>query len=408
MADPSRQGGADAGPSQHRLPVDRLLTELNERLDEIILSRERQQSLLDAVITIGSDLELPAILDRILAAACTLVDARYGALGVLDDTGGLVDFRTTGLSDEEVAAIGPPPVGDGLLGLLFEQPHSLRVDDVAGHPASSGVPDRHPSMRTFLGLPIMIADKVWGNLYLTEKRGGGTFTADDENVVKALAAAAGIAVDNARLYAELEESQLEREQMLLFHDRDRIGRDLHDMVIQRLFATGLQLQSVIGLISAPEATARVVRAVEEIDGAIANLRAAIFNLHTDEEVRLSATVRSLVSVIRDQLGFTPELIFEGPVDTAVAEAVRIEVLAMLRETLSNIAQHSRAEHVTVWMTATEDRLTVTVGDNGQGIPSSAPRRGLANLAARAQTLGGTFDVVDREAGTELRWSVPLG
>jgi signal transduction histidine kinase len=329
-------------------------------------------------------------------------------MGVLDDSGGLADFRTQGLSEAEIIALGDPPTGRGILGHIIDVPEPLRLEDLSKHPASIGFPPGHPPMRTFLGVPVKVGDKAWGNLYLTDKRGGGLFTDDDEDIIKALAAAAGVAIDNARLYGELADSQADRERLLIFRDRDRIGRDLHDLVIQRLFATGLQLQSVIHLVDAPEAAERINTAVDEIDGAISDLRAAIFSLHTGAEQKLSATVKGLVGVVRHQLGFMPQIHFEGPVDSAVPEAVRIEVLAMLREAMSNAARHAQARHMTVAMTVAQGRLQVTVADDGRGIPAAAPRRGLANLAARAEALGGEFTInAVKPTGTELRWSIPL-
>jgi signal transduction histidine kinase len=391
-----------------RLPIDRLLGELASRVDEIVLDRERLRALLDAVIGIGSDLELAAILDRIVAAACKLVDARYGALGVLDDSGGLADFRTHGLSEAERAALCDPPTGRGILGHIIEHPEPLRLTDLSAHPDSVGFPPGHPPMKTFLGVPVTVRDKAWGNLYLTDKRGGGRFTEDDEAIIEALAAAAGVAIDNARLYAELAASQAEHERLVVYRDRDRIGRDLHDLVIQRLFATGLQLQSVLHLVDAPEAAKRINTAVDEIDGAISDLRAAIFSLHAGAEQPLSATVRGLVGVVRHQLGFTPKTRFEGPVDSDVPEQVRIEVLAMLREALSNAARHARAHRVEVVLAVADEHLVMTVTDDGRGVPPGASRRGLANLAARAEALGGTFTLTGVEpSGTELRWHLPL-
>ncbi|GAB4004539.1 hypothetical protein GCM10029992_49870 [Glycomyces albus] len=263
-------------------------------------------------------------------------------------------------------------------------------------------------MTTFLGVPILIGDKAWGNLYLTDKRGGGEFTEDDIAIIKALASAAAVAIDNARLYTRLAASQTERERLVVFRDRDRISRDLHDLVIQRLFATGLRLQGALHLIEQPEALTRVNAAVDEIDGAIGDLRAAIFSLHTDAETDLSATVRGLIGVVRQQLGFSPKVHFKGPVDSAVDEATRIEALAVLREALSNVARHAAAKHVDVALTVEDDMLIVRVADDGRGIPENSPRRGLANLAARAETLGGTFGIEGRDPeGTVLRWSVPL-
>ncbi|GAA2272286.1 hypothetical protein GCM10009853_027560 [Glycomyces scopariae] len=395
------------GALEPRTPIDLLLSELASRVDEIVMDRERLRALLDAVISISSDLELAAILDRIVAAALTLVDARYGAMGVLDDAGGLADFRTQGLSLEEITALGDPPAGRGILGHIIDHPQPLRLIDLSSHPASVGFPPGHPPMRTFLGVPVTVGDKAWGNLYLTDKRGGELFTEDDEAIIKALAAAAGVAIDNARLYSELAASQAERERLVVFRDRDRIGRDLHDLVIQRLFATGLQLQSIVHLVDASEAAARINSAVDEIDGAIGDLRAAIFSLHTDTDQDLSAAVRSLLGLVRHQLGFMPEVAFSGPVDGAVSESVHIEVLAMLREALSNAARHAQAERVDISVAVEDETLAITVTDDGCGIPADAPRRGLNNLASRAEALGGTFGFEDAEPGTRLRWTIPL-
>ncbi|SDD78818.1 GAF domain-containing sensor histidine kinase [Glycomyces harbinensis] len=390
------------------LPIDELLQELASRVSEVISGRERLRGLLDAVIGIGADLELAAILDRIVAAACTLVDARYGALGVLDDSGGLSEFRTHGMSEAEIAALGDLPTGRGILGHIIDTPEPLRLPDLAAHPASVGFPPGHPPMRTFLGVPITVRDKAWGNLYLTDKREGVQFTQDDEDLIKALAVAAGVAIDNARLYGELEASQADRERLLIFRDRDRIGRDLHDLVIQRLFASGLQLQSVVHLVEPPIAAERVRSVVEEINGGIADLRAAIFSMHQDPGQHLSATVRGLLGVVRQQLGFDPEVAFTGPVDSAVPEAVRVEVIAMLREALSNAARHSGASRVAVSVAVEQGVLTMTVTDDGCGIPATAPRRGLANLASRAEALGGMFTFGGAEpSGTRLEWTMPL-
>jgi len=396
-------------PPGPRTPIDQLLSELASRVDEIVIDRERLRALLDAVISIGSDLELAAILDRIVAAACKLVGARYGAMGVLDDAGGLADFRTQGLTREEIEALGDPPTGRGILGHIIDHPEPLRLIDLSAHPASVGFPPGHPPMRTFLGVPVTVGDKAWGNLYLTDKQGGGVFTEDDEAIIQALAAAAGVAIDNARLYTELAASQAERERLVVFRDRDRIGRDLHDLVIQRLFATGLQLQSIVHLVDESEAATRINTAVDEIDGAIADLRAAIFSLHTDADQAFSATVKGLCGVVRHHLGFAPRVEFQGPVDDAVPELVRIEVLAMLREALSNTARHAKATRVTVVTAVDRATLVMTVTDDGCGIPPQAPRRGLANLASRAASLGGAFTIAGAEpTGTELRWTIPLG
>ncbi|GLZ78090.1 histidine kinase [Actinorhabdospora filicis] len=196
-------GHAVVGAELGGLRLGALLGELQERLAEIVHTRDRLEGLLDAVLAIASGIELDSTLQRIVQAAVDLVDARYGALGVLDAQGsGLSEFVHVGINTEERAHMGHLPEGRGLLGLLIEHPQVIRLPDLAAHPASVGFPANHPPMHTFIGAPVLVRGEAFGNLYLTEKRGGGEFTADDEVVLRALAAAAGVAVENARLFEQ--------------------------------------------------------------------------------------------------------------------------------------------------------------------------------------------------------------
>ncbi|HWG92813.1 MAG TPA: GAF domain-containing protein, partial [Mycobacteriales bacterium] len=194
-------------PLLPQLRLDELLSELQARLDEVVRTRDRVGGLLEAVLAVGSDLDLQTVLRRIVDAAVRLADARYGALGVVGRDGFLSQFLTVGVDDETAARIGDLPHGHGILGLLIRDPHPLRLDDLREHEASYGFPPHHPPMGSFLGVPVRVRDEVFGNLYLTEKRGGGGFDAEDESVVLALAAAAGVAIENARLYAEAQRRQ---------------------------------------------------------------------------------------------------------------------------------------------------------------------------------------------------------
>ncbi|MFD8307257.1 GAF domain-containing protein [Streptomyces sp. NPDC059690] len=182
--------------------MDILLNELQEHVQRVRDSRDQMQTLLDAVVAIGSDLELEDLLRRIVQSAVDLVDAEYGALGVLGEEGRIRQFITVGMGEETVARIGHYPEGHGILGLLIREPHSLRLEELGAHPDAVGFPPGHPPMRTFLGAPVQVRDKVFGNLYLTDKRDGRQFDAEDEAVLRSLAAAAGVAIDNARLYDE--------------------------------------------------------------------------------------------------------------------------------------------------------------------------------------------------------------
>ena len=245
--------------------------------------------LLDAVNTIGADLDLPAMLRRIVTAAVDLVDATYGALGVLDESRtSLAEFITVGIDDETYRAIGPLPRGHGILGLLIVDAKPLRLPDLTEHPDSYGFPPHHPPMRSFLGVPIRVRDDVFGNLYLTDKSSAEVFTDVDEELVVGLAAAAGVAIENARLHAKLHA-------LALVEDRERIARDLHDTVIQRLFATGMSLQSTVRLVTTDPAAAigRIGSAVDDLDVTIKEIRTAIFDLEQSKAGREGLRARVL-------------------------------------------------------------------------------------------------------------------
>lgn len=190
-----------------QLRLDDLLDDLQRHVEKVRGTRDQVQALLDAVLAIGSDLDLQAVLRKIVASAVDLVDARYGALGVVGGEGTIRQFVTVGMDDEDVARIGHYPRGEGILGLLIREPVPLRLTDLSAHPASSGFPPGHPPMRSFLGAPVRVRDRVFGNLYLTDKREGRQFDADDEAVLLTLAAAAGVAIDNARLYEDSRRRQ---------------------------------------------------------------------------------------------------------------------------------------------------------------------------------------------------------
>jgi signal transduction histidine kinase len=202
-----RMENAGDGGLLPQLRLDDLLAELQARLEAVLATRDRMHGLLEAVIAIGSGLDLEAMLRRIVEAAVDLVDARYGALGVIGEDQRLTEFIPVGLDAEQIGEIHHWPEGHGLLGLLIREPRPLRLADIGAHGESSGFPAGHPAMRSFVGVPVRVRDQVFGNLYLTEKRGGGEFTEDDEAVLTALGAAAGVAIENARLYEEATRQQ---------------------------------------------------------------------------------------------------------------------------------------------------------------------------------------------------------
>ncbi len=363
--------------------------------------------LLEAVAAISSDLSLPVVLRRIVASACDLVDAQYAALGVLGPGTNveqirLMEFITEGADEETIRRIGHYPVGRGILGVLIREPRPLRLHDLGNHPQSYGFPVGHPPMRSFLGVPVRIHDRVFGNLYLTEKRGGGDFTDDDEEMAIALAGAAGVAIENSRLHERVS-------QLAVLQDRERIARDLHDTVIQRLFATGLGLQAVTHIAANPAVASRVQQAVDDLDATIRDIRGVIFALQAHErgDQSLRVQVLDLVDEMTETLGFRPRVHFDGPIDGAINETLAADLPAVLRELLSNVAQHARATGADVYLLAGSE-VILRVEDDGAGPGARRDGgQGLTNLLARAKTHGGSFALVAKERrGSLAEWRVP--
>jgi len=547
--------------------------------------RERLSPLLRAVVSIGSELDLASTLSQIVVAACQVAGARFGALGVIGPDRSLVEFVTDGLTVTEQRTIGHRPTGRGVLGLLIDEPQPVRLDDISAHPRSFGFPPGHPVMRSFLGVPVRVRDQVYGNLYLTEKRDADRFSDADEEIVVALAAAAGIAIDNARLYAaagrrqrwleataeitntlvghvdradvlrlvaehartvadaamvaillydevsgdlqvevtapprreaeraiitgtafdkviaagehvllddldaaavwpvpvttgpallaplaligtvrgvllvalpasvgfdgdtdvnmittfaaqaalalERARAQDERELLMVLGDRERIARDLHDLVIQRLFATGLGLQGLTRRTTRDDVRERLDQAIDELDGTIRDIRTAIFGLHNRNAESVRAALLALVDDAAQTLGFRPRLTISGPIDLAVTGSLRSDLLAVAVEALSNVVKHARtATRVEVDVEVGSGRLLVRVTDDGVGLDrdegTGGPYRGgderghrtgggrsgtgngLVNLGARAGDRAGTFVLAPiHPHGTSLTWNVPL-
>ncbi|MFI7642750.1 GAF domain-containing protein [Nonomuraea sp. NPDC049400] len=558
-------------PLMPQTRLDELLAELQSRLNAVLATRDRVHALLEAVVSVGSELDLETVLRRITETATKLVDAGYGALGVIGQKNTLIQFIPVGLTEEEIARIEHWPHGLGLLGLLIKDARPLRLGRISDHPASYGFPPGHPPMGTFLGVPIRVRDEVFGNLYLTEKRGGGEFDEDDEAIVIALATAAGVAVENARLYEEsrrreiwlqassevttnllsgadprqvlslvaarareisdadlvqvllpdlsrqslivevaegegaqelpgtafevsatlagdvftqgepvsdvdmqrapypdsplrrlgygpgvmvplgrvpavrgvlvlakrsgrlpfsgadqqmlqafagqaaialeLAESRRDAERLGLLEDRDRIAKDLHDVVIQRLFATAMTLMSTIRLIERPEAAKRVQHAIDELDETIRQIRSSIFALQGSGEEAMPSLRGQIVELVEGaagHLGFMPGLRMEGQIDTMVSAPVAEHLLAVLREALSNVVRHSHAGRADVLVEAAGAQLVLVVTDNGVGLEETERRSGLRNIEERAARLGGAAGLETPETGgTRLRWQVPL-
>ena len=360
----------------------------------------RLQQLLDAMLSIGSDLSLPTVLQRIVESACKLVDARYGALGVMDDHGQLTDLVTSGVDEHTHEAVGRLPEFEGILGVLLRDPKPVRLRDVSEHPLAQGFPPGHPEMTSFLGVPIRGKEAI-GSLYLADKQSADQFSDEDERLAVTLAAASGVAIDNARLQSSLEH-------VAVLQDRERIARELHDKVIQRLFAAGMTLQTTLPIAARTDVASRITQAVEEIDETIRDIRRTIFALEDRTRRGVRVDIFARVDAARELLGFTPELRLEGPIDSAVPDTTADHLLATLHEALSNVAQHAGASKVDVAVEAADD-LLLRVADDGAGLPDRIePGQGLRNMERRALELGGNATVQPGEgAGTVVEWRVPL-
>jgi two-component system, NarL family, sensor histidine kinase DevS len=369
-------------------------------------SAEQLRRLLDAVMVVGSELALPAILRRIVETATELVDAHYGALGVLDDEHvGLAEFITVGIDDAVARQIGHLPEGHGILGLLIVDPTPLRLPDLTRHPASYGFPPDHPPMRSFLGVPILLRDQVFGNLYLTDKTTDEAFSPADEELVVALAAAAGLAIENARLHEHVQT-------LALLEERERIGRDLHDDVIQRVFAAGLSLQSTAQITSQPEVADRITRVIGDLDVTIQQVRNTIFQLgRTGPPVpSLRQDIATVCAQAGGTLGFDPTCRITGPVDAAVPAQIASHLVLVLREALSNVVRHAGARSVHVDLAVEWNLVRLQIDDDGVGTDEDAIGRGngLVNLRERAVAVGGTFSLgPGPSGGTRLVWQAPL-
>ncbi|SDP59764.1 Histidine kinase [Arthrobacter sp. ok909] len=548
--------------------LEELLKGFGSRAEELQQSQERMTGLLEAVVAVAEDLSLDAVLERVVMSACRLLHARFGALGVIGDDHALSHFITVGIDEELARQIGPLPTGHGVLALLISNPRPLRLHDLRRHPESYGFPAHHPPMHSFLGVPVRVREVVFGNLYLTEKEGGGDFTDEDEALAVALAAAAGVAIENARLYDDarrrarwleasmdvsglmlstdrdytsggldpiaaraLQESgsdlallvapaadspsyvvigvagergrsfsgrslhlaseRLEgvldggepvlfddasdvvgevdgavtgpllavalstqgahhgllllaknkdsvryartdiemgavfgshvalalelarvhrlREELLVFTDRDRIARDLHDLVIQRLFAAGLSVQSLTRFTKEELALERIRNITGELDEAIRSLRDTIYSLKSSggETELLSGRIRRVTKSSAKSMPFAPRLTITGPVD-AVTPDKADNVVAVVSEGLSNAIRHSGADTISVSVAVIKGRVTVVINDNGTGFADPEKRGGLTNLEDRARMLDGECTITSTpDAGTSLEWSVPL-
>jgi signal transduction histidine kinase len=281
----------------------------------------------------------------------------------------------------------------------------IRISELSRHPQAIGFPPNHPPMHSFLGAPVRVRDEVFGNLYLTEKIDGAEFSEIDLDVIDTLATAAGLAISNARLNETVQE-------LSVAADRDRIARDLHDTVIQRLYGIGLALQGSLRLAEDETLRSRIQGSIDDLDRTILQVRTTIFELEdrAPTEQGLRAQVIAVVTDAGRGFGFEPEVRFVGPLDSAVSDELGSHVIAVLREALSNIARHAQASRVEIQLNVDDERVRLSIADNGLGFDASAASigNGVRNMGHRAEMLGGSCLVGVRiGGGTEVQWNVPV-
>jgi signal transduction histidine kinase len=333
-----------------------------------------------------------------------LTGARYGALGVLGEHGTLMDFVHLGIDRDTAGAIGHLPRGVGVLGVISRSGESIRMSRIADHPDAVGFPPGHPEMGAFLGVPVRVGARIFGNLYLTEKEGG--FTEDDELAVEFLAVTAGTAVSTLRMQDRLRRSAL-------LEDRERIARDLHDSIIQDLFAVGLGLQAASLRLDDDRHGIRdqLEGAIDKLDGTIASLRRYIFDLRPPVWARPSFA--SELSRLLDELAAPHDVALGLDIDCppeVPGEVVADDLLAVIKESVSNALRHGSPASIDVRVFAEGSMIRATVSDDGAGFDTGAEYDGLGldNIAARVEkALGSLFIDSAPGKGTIVHIALPL-
>ena len=368
---------------------------------------QRERDALDAAVrSIAGVLDLDRVLQLIVDRVRELADGEYAAIGIIGPDATLERFVTSGISEAGRRRIGALPEGRGLLGVIIRDSESLRIADIGADSRHSGFPAHHPPMRSFLGVPVRLRERAIGNFYLTNKLGAAEFSLDDQRLVERFALHAAIAIDNARLHEEVR-------RLAVVAERDRIGRDLHDGVIQRLYAVTLSLDDVPELMEeAPdEARERVEKSIEALQGAISDTRAFIYDLRP---MLLSAgDVRSALLELADETGRsgTAHVGVEVDGDHMLPPDLARELIAIAREGLSNVGRHADASHATIRLAISDETARLSIADDGRGFDLAEPRdarhHGLANMRDRASAMGGRLVVTSTIGeGTRVVAEIP--
>lgn len=361
-----------------------------------------------AALAISRDLELDQTLQHIVDSARELVSASYAALGVFNSERELETFVFSGLSPEQADDIGSLPEGRGLLGAVLNSPHPIRVSDIRQDARSEGTPDGHPSVTNFLGVPISAGGDIQGNLYLTDKVGGQEFTEADEELITIFASHATVAIKNARLYEEVG-------RLAIIEERSRIGMDLHDGVIQSIYAVGLTLESAQMILEETPDNARELlnQGIAGLNDAIRDIRNFILDLRPRRfEADLIAGIARLVREFQANAMVEVDVTVPEELSDSISPAVNQAVFLTAQEALANIARHARASCVGLDLDRDADSISLKVTDDGQGFDlqqqDQTVGHGLANMRARAEELGGSFVVISEPGqGTTIELQLPL-
>jgi signal transduction histidine kinase len=373
----------------------------NERLRRrlVMLSRLGER--------IASSLEVDRVFQEVIDSACELTGARYGALGVFGASGRVEKFVTHGLSEEERERIGALPEGLGIVGWLRDLQEPLRLGDLTKHPRAVGFPPNHPAMKTFLGAPVRHRNDTLGNIYLTEKANAEDFTPEDENLLVLFAAQAAMAIRNAQLHRKVQD-------LVVLEERDRIGMDLHDGVIQSLYATGLRLETCLEDVGVqtPEVKLELSKAIDQLNQVIADVRSYIFQLRPGmlADADLAGAIGGLLQELKVNTLMDVELEEEPGACQGLSDFQTNALFLVGQEALTNARKHAQASRVSAQLQQRDGAFTMRIRDDGNGFAASNPGRGqgLRNMRERIEKMGGTLAVSSTpQHGTEVVVTVPV-
>lgn len=387
---------------------------VQEREAEIHRRSQQLTALHDAAVTLTTETELNTVLQKVVDLARDLVHAQYGALGVLEENGVYIEqFITTGISPEQRAQMGTPPRGHGLLGVLISEGTPIRIPSIQHDRRSVGFPPHHPPMHSLLGVPISSKGRVIGDLYVTDKLGqDGTttvFTIQDQEVLEMFATQAAIAIENAQLYRQ-------KQQLAVLQERERFGMDLHDGIIQSIYAIGLQLEDAQSRIEAEpqEAEPRVHDAILGLNDVIRDIRNYILDLRPQrfQGRDLKRGLDELARDLRSNTFLNVNLIADTLEPDLLTPEQTVEILHVAQEALSNVRKHARASLVELDLIRDADAVILSIQDNGVGLKNSGRDNGggngLPNMRERARAAGGEIFVEPGEdGGTRVNLRIPI-